>query len=1454
MITTVKIKNLEVYGSTESLYDGTKKYRRVFDVAEARYINIEVLLYNLFFNNKDTYLEIKLQCFNCDTNEEICTINKPVQISKEDDIILVRDGWGTPEPGWWKAGEYKWLVYIENNLISEMFFYVLNKGLVTTTQNPYFFIQSIKLFSSGNDWLEPNKRNYFHSFCDKTTQYLNIELVLNNLCQELNDFPLELSGYIYSSSRYLKAKLYRFSHIRYHEPTINIDMGYGADVPGFWTKDTYTIEIIFMETLIAVTQFTVSDNDVPSTESLFFTPSYGTLNNLLPISKDVGTYLLHNSNENKLIPYKLKSYMIYGSLESFYEGKRIYRKVFDEAEVCYVNFELQLHNLQLETQDWTAKCLFKCIDEKGNKIAELNKDINAIKNQAIINLKDGWGTDKPGWWKKGKYIWQAYINNKFVADAPFFVMNRGIISTEQNPYFSIKTLRFFESGRDWIEKNQRQYLQVFNVKTARYLNIELLIENFCIADPLFPLELFCNVYNERRQLKAIFYYFEQITNQPKEIDITSGYGTPEPGWWRKGKYTVEIIFMEQIIGITSFEIDEQNIPFTGNSFEIKGLNSPMQTITNAIIQQSNSNNRGFYKTKELKAYGSMESLYQGARKYRYVYDQAECTYLNFEFSFYNIKFDEQEWKANIHIKCLNHITGEQICDLDKSMNVPKDQAIVYVRDGWGTTEVGWWKAGTYKWQVFIEETFINEVFFYVTDIGQVTLEHNPYFNITSIKFYDSGKDWTPKDHREYRKVFNQKNTHYINIEIIAENLLTERAHVPVEMYFNVYNESRQLKAVMQYFEHIYDHRTEIDISAGYGTPEPGWWYKGKYWVEMVLMERIIGIVSFEVGEQDIELDNEENVTNYKNLSQSYPDEYQKNAIDKAQTFEQAKAELEALVGLKQVKAQINEFATYLKFVNLRSQKGFNEKNDYNLHAVFMGNPGTGKTTVARMLGKIYKSLGLLSKGSVHDVGRAELVAEYIGQTAPKVKAAIEKARGGILFIDEAYALSSRGDDGKDFGKEVIEVLIKEMSDGKGDIAIICAGYTKEMQDFLLSNPGIASRFNRVIQFDDYTPDELMQIATYNEGKKSVKLTEGAQNVIYRNIVELYRNRDRTFGNARLINTIIEESKQNMALRLMNKLNVNELSNDELSTITLEDVVKVFDKRNKQIIVLPIDEPLLQSALAELNSLTGLNNLKKEVNDMVQLAKYYREINRNLNEALSSHIVFTGNPGTGKTTVARILVKIYKALGILERGQLIECDRQSLVAGFIGQTALKTATLIEMAIGGGLFIDEAYALAEGGNTDFGREAIEVLLKQMEDKRGQFMVIVAGYTDNMKRFLDSNPGLKSRFDKSFHFEDYSIDELMQIASVHYEKEMLKMDDSAKQFLQKYLSSLIQNKNKHFGNARVVRKIVEESTRKQHLRLAALPPEQRNIDMIHTITDADLQYLTIADDITEAKKIGF
>ena len=265
----------------------------------------------------------------------------------------------------------------------------------------------------------------------------------------------------------------------------------------------------------------------------------------------------------------------------------------------------------------------------------------------------------------------------------------------------------------------------------------------------------------------------------------------------------------------------------------------------------------------------------------------------------------------------------------------------------------------------------------------------------------------------------------------------------------------------------------------------------------------------------------------------------------------------------------------------------------------------------------------------------------------------------------------------------------------------------------------------------------------------------------------------------------------------------------------------------------------KSGMEELNELVGLTKVKHDVEEMVGLAKVrkMREEKGMKTVPVSLHLVFSGNPGTGKTTVARILAKLYKEIGILSKGQLVETDRSGLVAGYVGQTAIKTQKKIEEAMGGVLFIDEAYTLNQEGE-NFGQEAIDTILKAMEDHRDKFIVIVAGYTELMRNFVNSNPGLKSRFNKYIEFPDYTVDELQAIFKMQCNKYQYKLTEDAEKAVKDEIVRLEAAKGENFANAREVRNLFEKIITNQAARVANL--ENVDEETLTTITMDDLKDL--------------
>lgn len=270
---------------------------------------------------------------------------------------------------------------------------------------------------------------------------------------------------------------------------------------------------------------------------------------------------------------------------------------------------------------------------------------------------------------------------------------------------------------------------------------------------------------------------------------------------------------------------------------------------------------------------------------------------------------------------------------------------------------------------------------------------------------------------------------------------------------------------------------------------------------------------------------------------------------------------------------------------------------------------------------------------------------------------------------------------------------------------------------------------------------------------------------------------------------------------------------------------------------------IEDIKAELNELIGLTGIKKEVNNLINMALVHKmRAEHGLKSVdMSLHMVFSGNPGTGKTTIARIMARVYHSLGILSKGQLVEVDRSGLVAGYVGQTAAKTSKVIESALGGVLFIDEAYALNSKSENDFGQEAINTLLKAMEDHREDLVVIVAGYDGLMDTFIHSNPGLESRFNRYLHFDDYTIDEMLEILDLQLKKGQYSLEDAAKEAARDYIEAA-NTSSIAFGNARGIRNIFEKILVEQANRLSST--EEITKEQLMCITEADVLAARAAD----------
>jgi replication-associated recombination protein RarA len=571
----------------------------------------------------------------------------------------------------------------------------------------------------------------------------------------------------------------------------------------------------------------------------------------------------------------------------------------------------------------------------------------------------------------------------------------------------------------------------------------------------------------------------------------------------------------------------------------------------------------------------------------------------------------------------------------------------------------------------------------------------------------------------------------------------------------------------------------------------------------------------------------------KNVLSAYNLDFKSDfMLDRDENTESSYEKLQKMVGLNIVKKQIDSIIASNLVEKERKNRRGSTYNSGSMHMVFGGNPGSAKTTVAKLFAGIAKEKGILKSGTFVERGGMDLDG---WGCVKAIRDAFIAARGGVLFIDEAYSMKS---------DTAVTVLLQEMENQRDNVIVILAGYNKRMQDFMELNEGLKSRIPHWIEFPDYTADELTDIFKMMLSERGFTATDDAVSDAHY-IFEKARNMD-NFGNGRYVRNLIEHVIKAQSVRLLSLRNdVKNIKKNELFTVTKEDI-KELNEDTKDV-CLPGD------AKQRLEQMVGLSSVKKVINKAIANFKINKLcMERGIaKDKASLHMVFTGNPGTAKTTVARLFAEILKAEKVLSSGTFVEVGRADLVGNHVGSTAPLVKKKFKEAQGGVLFIDEAYSLCDSYTNGFGDEAINTLVQEMENHRDDVIVIFAGYPEPMKEFLDRNPGMKSRIAFQVQFEDYTVDELVDITKLMVSDKNMTITENAIEKLRRNFE--IVNKSNDYGNGRYVRKMVEEAEMNLAERLLKYDETDITDELLITIEAEDIPEVNYRDTFSKPR-IGF
>lgn len=682
------------------------------------------------------------------------------------------------------------------------------------------------------------------------------------------------------------------------------------------------------------------------------------------------------------------------------------------------------------------------------------------------------------------------------------------------------------------------------------------------------------------------------------------------------------------------------------------------------------------------------------------------------------------------------------------------------------------------------------------------------------------KTFNPEETPVSYRSFKREGLDNIELCLMFRNEYTGVKNMPYEMFIRLLHVDGRCIAS---YTHIVQEYVEHPEMEGWFAVEFMLWnareaiHPGSYRLIVSCFDAVVIEMPFTVGDKDVEGDFMAEMIKY------WSDGAPKSPKPPVSAAKEAMMDrLYSLVGLRKVKEEITRLMNHAEFVCMRRANGF-EDSFHVVPMIFTGHPGTGKNTVAGMLGELYQALGLLSNGKVNRYKRDDLVRDGVAAEEQLVRQALKDSLGGVMFVDHACDLFCP-EDRNDRGIIALGILYKIITDEQPEVLVILSDDAGEMDVMLEAMPDLKKFFRHRLCFEDYSPEELMEITRKKLEKLQYRFSPAAEDKFYKKLKAACVANEVDFTNGHYIDEEIEEAALRMSRRLMANAQ-GEYTKEDLMLIREEDIE-----------VLPEGNP--EAPMQQLEAMVGLGELKQSIAQHLNYVYFLRERQKQgfADVMPPLNMIFSGNPGTGKLTVAKMMGEIYHSVGVLERPDVVVQDGRNL-AGDTGMAPQQAADLLmNMAEGGILYLNHADALPQ---SEAGLAVFEGLLGNLSTEEcGDTIVILGGYPDRLAKMLEMNPALRSYFPNIFQFNDYSPEELMQIAVNKLKEKEYVFHPKAREVFAGLMRKAYENRNKNFGNVLLAEKVIELAIRNMSARTMKIRQERElTRQEITTIREDDI-----------------